>query len=189
MSVAFDMLVAAAAAPTKTSATPWWTVLPASVSAILTGAAFLVTYRLFRRGTEDRKREQAHLVYATQEVGPRSPGTLSLTVVVHNRSKQPIWHVDVLPVRAGTLQLVQEQQQFPTILPESDHKFELTLRPDGTGYMLDRTPAIRFLDYAGCHWEKIGAVLNEVRGRPVRRRIPTLVHDLVARDRRSSHAA
>lgn len=174
---------------TTPTTTPWWTIVPASISAMLTAGALWVTYRLFRRGSTDREREQANLVYAVQTVTSRSPGKLQLDVTVHNRSNQPIWEVDVNPLRAGTLQLINEQQRFPAILPETDYTFELTLRPDGAGQSLDRTPSVTFVDYAGQHWEKVGAVLKRQRGRRIRRHLPTMINGLVARDRNSRHAA
>lgn len=149
----------------------WWTVVPGSISALVAAAALVVTLLLYSRGSRDRVRAQAHLVYALQEVSKEVGGKIYIKVAVRNGSDQPIWEVDVQPLRARTLQLADQSARYAVIRPDKEEIFELSvdLRGEsatpGSPHSLDRTPSVSFVDYAGHHWTKIGADLRLTRDR------------------------
>jgi len=175
--------LAAAASP------PLWTIVPGSASAIVSGVLLYFTYRLFRRGSDDRRQEQARRVYAVQEVSRILPGRIRLKITVHNKSDLPIWDVDVYPARAGALQLVDEQQRFPMIEPDSLHLFEVTISGDASRGPVDQAPHISFSDHAGRIWTKVGAELREERRPAERLPVTARIAERADRVKRSRHHA
>lgn len=146
----------------------WWTYLPASISALVTSFAFIVTFLLFRRGSGDRRREQAASVYAWARQTPLAGGGVKVEATVYNRSDTPIWRVEVRPLRSGRNYADHVLQHHPDIAPGESETWSWDLSP-GDAAATDRHVALTFDDSADRRWRKVGSQATEVRRRRFRR--------------------
>jgi len=143
-----------------TSNPSWWTYIPASFSAVGTVAAFAVTYRLFRRGSQEKIREQAEQVFIKEERETLQDGCLSIKITVFNKSSGPIWRVEVKPLRSGktyandgVLQLYQD------VWPQDSLTYKWMVAKENAPSE-DRHPQLTFTDASQRRWRRIGSDLK-----------------------------
>lgn len=141
-----------------TTSSPWWSYLPASLSALGTVSAFLITCRLFLRGSYDRVRAQADHVNAWKiEETEIRENWVACRAKVFNDSAAPIWKVELRPMRDGRIYDDDVQQTNPDIAPGETETWTWEGPPN------DRHPRLRFNDSADRRWEKIGSRLTRLR--------------------------
>ena len=145
-----------------TSKAPWWSYVPAAVSALAAGAAFLVTALVFRRGSVDRQREQAAAVWAWQTETKRPDGSYKVVGRVHNDSGAPIWRVELRPRRSGDVYADGIIQKHPDVPPGWVAQFVWEV-PAAERPHQEQHPIISFTDSADRRWEKIGTKLKRLR--------------------------
>jgi hypothetical protein len=132
--------------------------IPAWVSAILTGAAFSVTFLLFRRESEDRLRKQADAVYAWQTSGPDVEGECDVTVTVYNDSEGPIWAIDVRLMRNKAIHRARPRESGSRQLrPGKEATWSWTIA-SGDAQLLGH-PSVAFDDASGRRWERTASKL------------------------------
>jgi hypothetical protein len=155
-----------AGTPTADGGTEVWGTVPAWVSAIGASLAFFLTFTLFLQGRRDRVREQAEMVYATEQAQPADDGSLSIKATVFNKSTAPIWDVEVHPRWSGEVDVDLEQLR-PFVDPgRSRADWAWEIGQDEIQFRR-RPPRVVFSDAAGRRWEKVGS--NAVKINRVRR--------------------
>ena len=148
----------------ETGSAAIWEIAPIYLSALGTVAAFAVTALLFRRGTEDRAREQASKVYVFSK---RDETTGEIVATVHNRSDLPIWRVETYPLQNGEVITENLFPDRPDLEPEGST--QVRWKPSMEGESIERDWRLRFLDASGQEWVRIGNRLKRQRKQRFRR--------------------
>lgn len=149
-----------------TSNPSWWTYIPATFSAVGTVAAFTVTYKLFRRGSQERIRAQAEQVFIKEERETLPDGDLSIKITVFNESSGPIWRVEVKPLRSGkTYSNDGVFQLYQDVWPQDSLTHAWTVAEEDASSE-DRHPQLTFTDASQRRWRRIGSELKLIGDQP-----------------------
>ena len=141
------------------SAPPWWSYVPAGVSAVVATTTFVITFALWRRGATDRAREQASKVFVSTSRTHNADGSIVMVARVHNQSDIPIWGVEVHPRRDGSTYNAPLTQSLPDVLPLDHVEFSWSV-PKAFAPAESNHPRLVFVDGAERRWKREGLSLT-----------------------------
>lgn len=132
-----------------------WELAPLYLASFGTVAAFTVTALLFKRGTEDRVREQASKVYVFSQ---EDEDAGEVVATVHNRSDLPVWRVEAFPKRGKDIVTEDIFPSRPDLEPGGTT--EVRWKPAQENDSIERDWRLRFVDASGREWIREGNLLK-----------------------------